>query len=288
MNDYEILGVSTTDTPEFIRKRYKLLARKYHPDTTSLDKKFAEQEFKKISVAYENIKNGGSGEPDMNFFTQKIIEKATKLAELFKKIDKNEVKNVLFKVFNNMTDVTSTKKFTEDINVTTHCTIDDIYSEQEKAIKLVRIRRCKECIDNSLKFCISCNNTEYSEEEKIFSFFCNEKNVVFHNESNQKKDHQTGDIYFRIIPKKHDLYSIVNDYDIQMTINHDFTKKINYKWQYLDKKEYILTAEPPLSNEYFIENLGLTIPGSNKRGSLIIKIDNKREANNNYTFNQCL
>ena len=41
------LGVSTTDSPEFIRKRYKLLARKYHPDTTSFDKNFAEQEFKK-------------------------------------------------------------------------------------------------------------------------------------------------------------------------------------------------------------------------------------------------
>lgn len=287
MNDYEILGVSTTDTPEFIRKRYKFLARKYHPDTTTLDKTFAEQEFKKISVAYENIKNGGN-EPDMNFFTQKIIEKATKLAELFKKIDKNEVKNVLFKVFNNMTDVTSTKQFTEDINVTTHCTIDDIYSEQEKAIKLVRIRRCKECIDNSLKFCLKCNNKEYCEEEKIFSFFCNEKAVFFHGESNQKKDHQTGDICFRIIPKKHELYTIVNDYDIQMTIYHDSSKKLNHKWNYLDKKQYIFAAEAPLSNEYTIESLGLKIPGSSKRGKLIIKIDSKKEDNLNFTFNQCL
>ena len=107
----------------------------------------------------------------MNFFTQKIIEKATKLAELFKKIDKNEVKNVLFKVFNNMTDVTSTKNFTEDINVTTYCTIEDIYEEQEKAIKLVRIRRCRECIDNSLKFCLACNNKITVKKKKIFSFF---------------------------------------------------------------------------------------------------------------------
>ena len=54
-----------------------------------------------------------------------------------------------------MTDVTSQKNLQKILMLLTQRTIDDIYGEQEKAIKLVRIRRCKECIDNSLKFCIS-------------------------------------------------------------------------------------------------------------------------------------
>lgn len=287
MNDYEIMGVSPTDSLDFIRKRYKFLARKYHPDTSTFDKEFAEQEFKKISVAYENIKKG-SNDPDMNLFTQKIIEKATRLAEIFKKIDKNEVKDVLFKVFNNMTNTTPKLDYTDDINVNTHCTIEDIFESQEKAIKLVRIRRCQECINNTLKFCFKCNNKEYCEEEKIFSFPCNEKLVVFHKESNEKKNHQTGDVLFRIMPKKHDIYSIINDYDIQMTLYANTQTTISHVWYYLDKKKYIFTADAPLSNNYIIKNLGLTIPGSKKKGNLIIHIETTKESNTNYKFNQCL
>ena len=71
-----------------------------------------------------------------------------------------------------------------------------------------------------------------------------------------------------------------------MTLQHDLTKKINHKWEYLDKKEYIFTAEIPLNNEYYDRKFGLTIPGSNKKGKLIIKIDSKRPQNMNYTFNE--
>ena len=142
MNYYEILGVKTTDSPEFIRKRYKQLAWKYHPDTTTLDKEFAEQEFKRISVAYEHIKNGNQ-EPDINYFTQKIIEKASRLAELFKKIDKNEVKDVFLKVFNNMTEPKMTQEYTDDINVNTYCSIEDIFNGEQKAATLVKIEDVK-------------------------------------------------------------------------------------------------------------------------------------------------
>lgn len=286
MNYYEILGVKTTDSPEFIRKRYKVLARKYHPDTTTLDKEFAEQEFKKISVAYEHIKRGDK-EPDINYFTQKIIEKASRLAELFKKIDKNEVKDVFFKVFNNMTEPKINKEYTEDINVNTYCSIEDIYKGEQKAATLVRNRRCKECIDNSLKFCVKCNNKDYCEESKIFTFSCDEKNVVFNEESNQKKNYLTGDVHFRIIPKPHDIYSIINDYDILMNLYVSKNQKeINHVWQYLDKKKYIFKAKSNFSNNYTIENLGLNIPGTQKRGNLIINVIEKRDIDNNFIFNQ--
>ena len=286
MNYYEILGVQTTDSPEFIRKKYKQLARKYHPDTTTLDKEFAEQEFKKISVAYEHIKKGNT-EPDVNYFTQKIIEKASRLAELFKKIDKNEVKDVFIKVFNNMTEPKDANEYTDYINVSTYCSIEDIYNCEQKAVTLVRNRRCKECLDNTLKFCEKCNNKDYCEESKIFTFNCNEKNIVFSGESNQKKNYLTGDVHFRVIPKNNDTYSIINDYNILMKLYVSQNKKeINHVWQYLDKKKYIFKAKADFSNNYTIKNLGLSIPGTNKRGDLIINISVKREDNNNFIFNQ--
>lgn len=49
---YEILGVSKTSTPEEIKKTYRKLALKYHPDQNKGNKD-AEEKFKEISVAYE-------------------------------------------------------------------------------------------------------------------------------------------------------------------------------------------------------------------------------------------
>lgn len=49
---YEILGVSKEATPEEIRKAYKRLALKWHPDKHVDDKKEAEEKFKEIAEAY--------------------------------------------------------------------------------------------------------------------------------------------------------------------------------------------------------------------------------------------
>ena len=49
---YKTLGVSKDASQEEIKKAYRKLARKYHPDTNPGDKK-AEEKFKEISEAYE-------------------------------------------------------------------------------------------------------------------------------------------------------------------------------------------------------------------------------------------
>ncbi len=48
---YKVLGVSKTATPDEIKKSYRKLARKYHPDANKGDAK-AEERFKEISEAY--------------------------------------------------------------------------------------------------------------------------------------------------------------------------------------------------------------------------------------------
>ena len=49
---YAILGVDRNAKPEQIRKAYRHLARKHHPDVNP-GNKAAEEKFKEISAAYE-------------------------------------------------------------------------------------------------------------------------------------------------------------------------------------------------------------------------------------------
>ena len=51
---YKALGVSKTATPDEIKKSYRKLARKYHPDANKGDPK-AEERFKEISEAYSTL-----------------------------------------------------------------------------------------------------------------------------------------------------------------------------------------------------------------------------------------
>lgn len=52
MNYYELLEVNENASQEVIRMAYKALCKKYHPDVYEGDKRFAEEQIKKINEAY--------------------------------------------------------------------------------------------------------------------------------------------------------------------------------------------------------------------------------------------
>lgn len=57
-NYYETLEVDVKASKEVIEKAFKVLAKRYHPDTQKEDKKeWAEAQFKEINEAYEVLSN---------------------------------------------------------------------------------------------------------------------------------------------------------------------------------------------------------------------------------------
>ena len=54
-NHYSVLGINNSATVEEIRRAYRILARRYHPDVNPGNS--SEEKFKRISQAYDTLSN---------------------------------------------------------------------------------------------------------------------------------------------------------------------------------------------------------------------------------------
>ena len=60
LNFYDILGVSTNATTEFIRKAYKKKALQYHPDKNPRNREQSSEKFKQVAEAYSILSEGST------------------------------------------------------------------------------------------------------------------------------------------------------------------------------------------------------------------------------------
>lgn len=92
MNDdyYKILGVEKNATADDIKKAYRRLALKYHPDRNPSDKKGAEEKFKKISEAYAVLSDPEKRKQYDSFGSDAFRQKFTQ-EDIFRGFDLNEI-----------------------------------------------------------------------------------------------------------------------------------------------------------------------------------------------------
>lgn len=87
---YQILGVSRDATPDEIKKAYRKLAMKYHPDKVKGDKKQAEEKFKQISEAYAVLSNPDKKKEYDQFGSQAFRAKFSQ-EDIFRGFDFSEI-----------------------------------------------------------------------------------------------------------------------------------------------------------------------------------------------------
>jgi curved DNA-binding protein len=92
-NDYyQILGVGRDATADEIKKTYRKLAMKYHPDKAKGDKKQAEEKFKQISEAYAVLSNPEKKKEYDEFGSQVFKNKFTQ-EDIFRGFDFSDIFN---------------------------------------------------------------------------------------------------------------------------------------------------------------------------------------------------
>ncbi|MBM4300217.1 MAG: J domain-containing protein [Deltaproteobacteria bacterium] len=92
-NDYyQILGVSRNATADEIKKAYRKLAMKHHPDKAKGDKKPAEEKFKQISEAYAVLSNPEKKKEYDEFGSQVFRQKFSQ-EDIFRGFDFSDIFN---------------------------------------------------------------------------------------------------------------------------------------------------------------------------------------------------
>ena len=300
-NPYKILGLNNNCTIDDIKKSYKNLARKYHPDRNINNTDEAEKNFKEISKAYTILINCNgkynsytSNFTNFNNFNnfQNLLNKGKVFKNLFMNFNLEHLtSNLLKEVILISRYIEETKHklpFTESININAKIELFDIYHNLEKTITISCKRKCDNCLgigfnlDKKFALCNKCNGLKIFNKNVELTFNCKYKNIMFPKQSDECEKHMPGNIYLNIIPKDLRGYKIINNYDLlyikYLNPEKDLIDSKDYSFEltHFDNKVHKITVNNLILNkEYIIEEMGLYSHNSSKRNNLIIMFMNK-------------
>ncbi len=113
-NYYEILEISENASQDVIERVYKLLAKKYHPDLNPDNPKQAEENFKKVSAAYEVLSDVNKRKA----YDEKLrAQKAAALASQQRSASQNQ-----------------NSYYVPNQNVNSQYSVNEVYSAQQEQI----------------------------------------------------------------------------------------------------------------------------------------------------------
>ena len=241
---YDILNIKKSATPEEIKKAYRKLAIKNHPDKGGNPEKF-----KKISVAYDTLSDLEKKKVYDNY-GKNAVDKGHPPSDIFSMFFGNEqnsrnkpkkCKNVIHNIEVSLEDIYNGK--TIKISVNRQRLIYPDGMNAEKAIKIcnicngqgivMKIRRMGPMVQQIQTQCSKCNGTgkdivdgvKKIKKKKILEIYVskgitNGKKIKFVEESDEYPGLIPGDVIFILKEKKHNIFTRKGD-DLLIT------KKIN-------------------------------------------------------------
>src|SRR4030043_2332610 len=87
---YQFLGVSRDAAPDQLKKAYRKLAQKYHPDKAKGNKQEAEEKFKQISEAYAVLSNADKRK-EYDTYGSQVFHTKFSQEDIFRGFDFSEV-----------------------------------------------------------------------------------------------------------------------------------------------------------------------------------------------------
>lgn len=175
---YEILGVKKDSSQEDIKKAYRSLAKKWHPDTNLENKKEAEEKFKEISEAYSIIGDCDKRQKfDSGDYSEQTIDDWVKDFVHFGGFNRNGFGGFNFNIHDNPH--TRQRRKGNDIRGVVSISIPDIILGAKIQTSISRTIFCKSCDgtgakNKKLHQCKSCGGSGIISQSKsngIFSFF---------------------------------------------------------------------------------------------------------------------
>jgi len=146
---YEILGVGKNDSPEEIKKAYKKLALKFHPDRAPEDKKKEyEEKFKEMSEAYA-VLNDPEKKRDYDKFGHNSFDQRYSQEDIFRDSDFSSIFEEIFgRGFGGFS---SREKRGNDLQYDLTISFEESVKGVKKEIEFAKNVSCKKCSGTGAK-----------------------------------------------------------------------------------------------------------------------------------------
>ncbi|MDI6793648.1 MAG: molecular chaperone DnaJ [bacterium] len=158
---YEVLGVSKDTSPDEIKKAYRRMAKKYHPDANPENKKAVEEKFKEAAEAYEILSDqekrskydrfGHQGVSDAfgaGGFTWSNFTHASDIEDLFEGVFGG---SIFGDTFGTRGRSRTRVERGADLRYDLEITLEEAFSGTEKKLSLPRFETCGTCSGSGAK-----------------------------------------------------------------------------------------------------------------------------------------